>query len=345
MPEITYSSAGVDVDEGQRAVQLMKKHVRSTFNKQVLDDLGGFGGLFALDLIGIKEPVLVSGTDGVGTKLKIAFMLDKHDTIGQDCVAMCVNDVLCQGAKPLFFLDYIATGKLSAEKVTDIVKGIATACKEVGCALIGGETAEMPGFYSSGEYDVAGFVVGIADKSNIITGKSIEEGDVIIGLESSGLHSNGFSLVRKVLLELKEFALDTYFDRLGSTLGEELIKPTKLYVNPVLEVVKSVNLEGIVHITGGGFYENIPRILPDNVNAKIELGSWKVPEIFELIQKEGNIDSDEMFKTFNMGIGMMLVVENESVKRTLEILKKNGENAKEIGKIVKGSKRVVLWRE
>lgn len=345
MPEITYSSAGVDVDEGQRAVQLMKKHVRSTFNKQVLDDLGGFGGLFALDLIGIKEPVLVSGTDGVGTKLKIAFMLDKHDTIGQDCVAMCVNDVLCQGAKPLFFLDYIATGKLSAEKVTDIVKGIATACKEVGCALIGGETAEMPGFYSSGEYDVAGFVVGIADKSNIITGKSIEEGDVIIGLESSGLHSNGFSLVRKVLLELKEFALDTYFDRLGSTLGEELIKPTKLYVNPVLEVVKSVNLEGIVHITGGGFYENITRILPDNVNAKIELGSWKVPEIFELIQKEGNIDSDEMFKTFNMGIGMMLVVENESVKRTLEILKKNGENAKEIGKIVKGSKRVVLWRE
>ncbi|MBN4050820.1 MAG: phosphoribosylformylglycinamidine cyclo-ligase [Alkaliphilus sp.] len=344
MPEITYSSAGVDVDEGQRAVQLMKKHVRSTFNKQVLDDLGGFGGLFALDLKGLQEPVLVSGTDGVGTKLKIAFMLDKHDTIGQDCVAMCVNDVLCQGAKPLFFLDYIATGKLSAEKVADIVKGIATACKEVGCALIGGETAEMPGFYSEGEYDVAGFVVGIADKTNIITGKSIEEGDVIIGLESSGLHSNGFSLVRKVLLELNEFSLDTHFNRLGSTLGEELIKPTKLYVKPVLEVIKSVNIKGIVHITGGGFYENIPRILPANVNAKIELQSWKVPEIFKLIQEQGNIDSGEMFKTFNMGIGMMLVVDKSNVKKTIDILNENGENAKEIGKIVKGSNKVLLCR-
>ncbi|MGV8147290.1 MAG: phosphoribosylformylglycinamidine cyclo-ligase [Alkaliphilus sp.] len=344
MPEITYSSAGVNVDEGQRAVQLMKKHVRSTFNKQVLDDLGGFGGLFALDLIGIKEPVLVSGTDGVGTKLKIAFMLDKHDTIGQDCVAMCVNDVLCQGAKPLFFLDYIATGKLSAEKVADIVKGIAIACKEVGCALIGGETAEMPGFYTEGEYDVAGFVVGIADKSNIVTGKSIEEGDVIIGLESSGLHSNGFSLVRKVLLELRKFSLDAHFDRLGSSLGAELIKPTKLYVKPVIEVIKSVSVKGIVHITGGGFYENIPRILPDNVNAEINLGSWEVPEIFRLIQEEGNIDSDEMYKTFNMGIGMMLVVNKDDVEKTIELLTQNGENTKEIGKIINGNNQVVLCK-
>ena len=342
MSEITYSSAGVDVDEGQRAVQLMKKHVRSTFNPQVLDDLGGFGGLFALDLKGLKEPVLVSGTDGVGTKLKIAFMLDKHDTIGQDCVAMCVNDILCQGAKPLFFLDYIATGKLRAEKVADIVKGIATACKEVGCALVGGETAEMLGFYLDGEYDVAGFVVGIADKSNVITGKSIEEGDVIIGLESSGLHSNGFSLVRRVLLEFKEFALDTHFDRLNLTLGEELIKPTKLYVKPIIEVIKSVSVKGIVHITGGGFYENIPRILPANVNAEIDLGSWEVPEIFRLIQEEGNIDSDEMYKTFNMGIGMMLVVNKDDVKKALEFLVKNGENAKVIGKIVGGSRQVVL---
>lgn len=345
MENMTYKKAGVDVEEGQRAVELMKKHVKGTFNQHVLEDIGGFGGLFALDLMGIQEPILVSGTDGVGTKLKLAFLLDKHDTIGQDCVAMCVNDILCQGAKPLFFLDYIATGKLKAEKVAEIVKGVADGCRMAGSALIGGETAEMPGFYQDGEYDIAGFAVGIVDKSKVITGKDIKEGDVIIGIASSGLHSNGFSLARKVLLDQGNLSLDASFQALGKTIGEELITPTKIYVKPVLEVLKSIAVKGIAHITGGGFFENVPRILPVGVDALIQLGSWDVPEIFKLIQSLGGIEEEEMFKTFNMGIGMMLVVAQEDVEAAMEILRISGEKAYKIGKIQEGDKQVVLWQE
>lgn len=342
MDNMTYKSAGVDVEEGQKAVELMKKHVQSTFNDNVLDDIGGFGGLFALNLQGINDPVLVSGTDGVGTKLKLAFAMDKHDTIGKDCVAMCVNDILCQGAAPLFFLDYIATGRLKAEKVADIVKGIAMGCKEAGCALIGGETAEMPGFYADGEYDMAGFTVGIVDKSKIITGKDIKSGDLIIGLKSSGIHSNGYSLVRKLLLEKEEMKLDEFIDELGSTLGNVLLEPTKIYVKSVLQVIKKVQVKGISHITGGGFFENIPRILPNSVNAEINLGSWEKPPIFDLIQKRGNVSLEEMFKTFNMGIGMMLVISPEDKDKVLEILASNGETGYLIGKINEGNGQVKL---
>lgn len=342
MDNMTYKSAGVDVEEGQKAVELMKKHVQSTFNDNVLDDIGGFGGLFALNLQGINDPVLVSGTDGVGTKLKLAFAMDKHDTIGKDCVAMCVNDILCQGAAPLFFLDYIATGRLKAEKVADIVKGIAMGCKEAGCALIGGETAEMPGFYADGEYDMAGFTVGIVDKSKIITGKDIKSGDLIIGLKSSGIHSNGYSLVRKLLLEKEEMKLDEFIDELGSTLGNVLLEPTKIYVKSVLQVIKKVQVKGISHVTGGGFFENIPRILPNSVNAEINLGSWEKPPIFDLIQKRGNVSLEEMFKTFNMGIGMMLVISPEDKDKVLEILASNGETGYLIGKINEGNGQVKL---
>ncbi|MDR5658594.1 phosphoribosylformylglycinamidine cyclo-ligase [Serpentinicella sp. ANB-PHB4] len=339
---ITYKSAGVDVEEGQKAVQLMKHHVKSTFNKNVLDDIGGFGGLFSLDLEGIKEPVLVSGTDGVGTKLKLAFMMDKHDTIGQDCVAMCVNDILCQGAKPLFFLDYVATGQLKAEKVADIVKGVALGCRKSGCALIGGETAEMPSFYADGEYDMAGFTVGIVDKSKVITGQNIKPGNKIIGLSSSGIHSNGYSLVRKLFFDVANMGLEDWVDELGKTLGEALIEPTKIYVKPVLEALKSINIDGIVHITGGGFFENIPRVLPDNVDAKIDLGTWDMPPIFNLIQNKGNVELEEMYKTFNMGIGMMLIVDADDVDGTLEILKSEGEQGYIIGEIIEGKRQVKL---
>jgi phosphoribosylformylglycinamidine cyclo-ligase len=345
LEKVTYESAGVDVEEGQKAVQLMKKYVKSTFSPYVLEDLGGFGGLFALDLKDIKEPVLVSGTDGVGTKLKIAFMLDKHDTIGQDCVAMCVNDILCQGAKPLFFLDYIATGQLKAEKAADIVKGIAQGCRAAGCALIGGETAEMPGFYSEGEYDVAGFAVGIVDKSKVVTGKGINEGDTIIGIASSGLHSNGFSLVRKLFFELMKFTPDKYFEELKGTLGEELLKPTQIYVKSILDVIQEVNIKGMAHITGGGFFENIPRILPSDLDALIQLESWEVLPIFKLLQKTGNIERDEMFKAFNMGIGLVLVVNEKEVEKTLDILSSHKEKAYIIGKIIKGKRQVVLWEK
>jgi len=339
---MTYKSAGVDVEEGQRAVQLMKKHVQGTFNENVLDDIGGFGGLFALNLKGIEEPVLVSGTDGVGTKLKLAFMMDKHDTIGKDCVAMCVNDILCQGATPLFFLDYVATGSLKAEKVADIVKGVALGCKDAGCALIGGETAEMPGFYADGEYDMAGFAVGIVDKSKVITGGNIEAGDVIIGLGSSGIHSNGYSLVRKLLIEKEQMSLVDYVDSLGATLGDVLLEPTKIYVKPVLEVIRNVDVKGISHITGGGFFENIPRILPENVDAEITMGSWDKPQIFNLIKEKGNVSTEEMFKTFNMGIGMMLVVSPDKKDNVLEILKSKGETGYVIGKIIEGNRQVKL---
>lgn len=342
MENMTYKSAGVDVEEGQRAVQLMKKHVKSTFNENVLDDIGGFGGLFALNLEGINEPVLVSGTDGVGTKLKLAFMMDKHDTIGQDCVAMCVNDILCQGARPLFFLDYVATGKLKAEKVADIVKGVAFGCREAGCALIGGETAEMPSFYAEGEYDMAGFTVGIVDKSKVITGKDIVAGDVVIGIQSSGIHSNGYSLVRKLFLDQEQMSLDGYVEELQTTLGETLLKPTKIYVKSVLDVIKKVEVKGIAHITGGGFFENIPRILPENVDVEIKLGSWEMPPIFNFIQEKGKVPLDEMFKTFNMGIGMMLVVSPEDHDSVIEILAGNNEKSYVIGKIKQGKRQVIL---
>ncbi len=342
MMNITYKSAGVDVDEGQRAVNLMKDHVKSTFNSNVLADLGGFGGLFSLNISDYKEPVLVSGTDGVGTKLKLAFMMDKHDTIGQDCVAMCVNDILCQGGKPLFFLDYIATGKLVGEKIAQIVGGIAEGCKLAGSALIGGETAEMPGLYKEDEYDLAGFAVGIVDKANIITGKNIEAGDIILALPSSGIHSNGYSLVRKLFFDILDMKTTDYVEEFGKTLGEVLLTPTKIYVKPILSLIKDINVKGICHITGGGFYENIPRILPENVDAKIDIKSWQIPPIFKFIQQKGNISYKEMFGTFNMGVGMAIVVSQDDVQRSMEILKAIGEDVKEIGEIVKGNKQVIL---
>lgn len=345
MSEITYKAAGVDVDEGQKAVGLMKQYVKETFTAGVLEDIGGFGGLFALDMRGVDEPVLVAGTDGVGTKLKLAFMMDKHDTIGQDCVAMCVNDILCQGARPLFFLDYIATGKLRAEKVAEIVKGVAAGCRLAGCALIGGETAEMPGFYYEEEYDLAGFAVGLADKSRLVTGKNIRPGDIVIGVASSGLHSNGYSLVRKLLLDMKKLSLGDYIEELGESLGASLIRPTRIYVKPVLEVLRAVEVKGIAHITGGGFYENIPRILPEDTSVEIRLSSWDVPPIFKYIQRLGCIDLNEMFKTFNMGIGLMLVVAEGDSQAVLDLLSQQGENAYKIGRVVEGERQVVLCQD
>ena len=340
--DITYKSAGVDVDEGQRAVKLMKEHVKSTFNSNVLADLGGFGGLFSLNMKDYKEPVLVAGTDGVGTKLKLAFMMDKHDTIGQDCVAMCVNDILCQGGKPLFFLDYIATGKLIGEKIAQIVGGIAEGCKLSGSALIGGETAEMPGLYNENEYDLAGFAVGIVDKSRVITGENIEAGDIILGLPSSGIHSNGYSLVRKLFFDILNMKTTDYVEEFGTTLGEELLKPTKIYVKQILSLIKEINVKGISHITGGGFYENIPRILPENVDAKINVDSWNVPAIFKFMQEKGDINKTEMFSTFNMGIGMVIVVSKEDVDKSIQLLNSLGEDVRIIGEIVEGQKQVIL---
>lgn len=339
---MTYKDSGVDVDEGQRAIKLMKEHVKSTYNANVLTDLGSFGGLFSLNVDDYKEPVLVAGTDGVGTKLKLAFMMDKHDTVGQDCVAMCVNDILCQGGKPLFFLDYIAIGKLVGEKVARIVGGIAEGCKLAGCALIGGETAEMPGLYDENEYDIAGFAVGIVDKPDIITGEDIEPGDVLLGLPSSGIHSNGYSLVRKLFFDVLNMKTTDYVGELGKTLGEELLTPTKIYVKPILNLITKIDVKGICHITGGGFFENIPRILPENADAQIDAGSWKIPPIFKLIKQKGNITDKEMFGTFNMGIGMMLIVREKDAEQAIRILKETGEEAKVIGKIIEGNRQVIL---
>jgi phosphoribosylformylglycinamidine cyclo-ligase len=340
--KLSYKDSGVDIEEGQRAVELMKNHVKSTYNENVLCELGGFGGLFELNLKNMKNPVLVSGTDGVGTKLKIAFMMNTHDTVGVDLVAMCVNDILCQGAKPLFFLDYLATGVLEAEKISDIVSGIAKGCKEAGAALIGGETAEMPGFYQEGEYDLAGFAVGIVDKEKIIDGKQIEEGDALIGLSSSGIHSNGYSLARKVFFDKKGYEVDKYIDKLEESLGEALIKPTRIYVNPVLNILEKFEVKGMVHITGGGFYENIPRILPNGLEAEINLNSWKVPPVFEVMQELGNVDREEMFKTFNMGIGFILAVRASDKEEVLGFLKNLGELAFEIGTVKAGVSGVSL---
>lgn len=334
--KLTYKEAGVDTKEGERAVSLMKPHVKKTFNENVLTGLGGFGSLFRLDVKDMEEPVLVSGTDGVGTKLKLAFLMDKHDTVGQDCVAMCVNDILCQGAKPLFFLDYIATGKVKAEKIADIVKGIADGCVLAGCALVGGETAEMPDFYSDGEYDMAGFAVGVVDKGKMIDGSKIREGNVVIGIASSGIHSNGYSLVRKLFFDKMGMSVSHQVEELGTTLGEALITPTKIYAEACRAAFKSAEINGIVHITGGGFYENIPRIIPEGLGVSIRLGSWELPPIFKYIQRMGGIELEEMFSTFNMGIGMMMIVDGGKKDEVLTALEKAGEKAAVIGEIVKG---------
>ena len=331
--KLTYKDAGVDTKEGGRAVELMKDHVKRTFSENVLTGLGSFGSMYQLDLGKMTEPVLVSGTDGVGTKLKIAFLMDKHDTVGQDCVAMCVNDIICQGAVPLFFLDYIATGKVQAEKIADIVKGIADGCELSECSLVGGETAEMPSFYGDDEYDMAGFAVGIADKKNIIDGSKVAEGDILIGLPSSGIHSNGYSLVRKIFFDKMDMDVADYVEELGTTLGDALIMPTRIYVKACKALFGKFDIHGIVHMTGGGFYENIPRILPDGLGAEIETGSWEVPEIFKYIKKCGNVDAKEMFSTFNMGIGMILTVDPADAGGVMDTLTAAGEKPSVIGKI------------
>ncbi|MGI6751928.1 MAG: phosphoribosylformylglycinamidine cyclo-ligase [Anaerovoracaceae bacterium] len=339
----SYKEAGVDITAGYKAVELMKSHIRKTMIPGVLSGLGGFGGLFELDLKGIEKPVLVSGTDGVGTKLKLAFLLDKHDTIGIDCVAMCVNDVICCGAKPLFFLDYIALGKTEPEKVASIVSGVAEGCIMAGAALIGGETAEMPGFYGEGEYDVAGFTVGLVDKDAIIDNSKIKLGDVMIALPSSGLHSNGFSLVRKAL-KVEKRDLSIYSEELGTTLGEALLTPTRIYVKPVLSLCEKVKVKGICHITGGGFYENIPRVLPEGLSARIEEKDLKILPVFNMLQAEGGIPVRDMYNTFNMGVGMCIIVGEDEADKSLEILKAKGEEPYVMGRIVSGDEGVIICR-
>lgn len=341
-PSLTYRDAGVDIDAGNYSVTLIKESVKSTYRPEVLGDLGGFGGLFALNAAKYKEPVLVSGTDGVGTKLRLAFMLDKHDTIGQDAVAMCVNDILVQGAEPLYFLDYLAVGKLEPEKVAAVVKGVASACKESGCALIGGETAEMAGFYPEGEYDIAGFAVGVVEKSKIITGDKVKAGDVLLGLPSSGVHSNGYSLVRKICFEVQGFKGGEYIESLGATIGEALLTPTRLYPKICLPLIEKFDLHGMVHITGGGFYDNIPRVLPEGCGVEIDASAWERPEIFNLLQRWGNVAWPEMYRTFNMGVGMALVVAAEDAPRIKAHLAAQGEICYEIGKVVSGAREVVI---
>lgn len=338
----SYKDAGVDVTAGYRSVELMKKDVASTAREEVLDTIGGFGGLFAPKVAGMKKPVLVSGTDGVGTKLKIAFLMDKHDTVGIDCVAMCVNDVICAGAEPLFFLDYIACGKNEPEKIATIVKGVANGCKESGCALIGGETAEHPGLMPEDEYDLAGFTVGMVEEEKILDKNSVMAGDVCIGLASSGVHSNGFSLVRKVFGIDNAAMLDQYREALGAPLGEVLLTPTKLYVRPVLSLLNKVHVKSIAHITGGGFYENMPRAFGENLSACITKGSWPILPIFDLIQKKGGISEHDMFNTFNMGIGMMVIVAKEDVDAALASLKESNVPAYVIGEMVPGSHTVTF---
>ena len=338
----SYAKAGVDITAGYKAVELMKAHIARTVTAGADTDIGGFGGLFELDLTGISKPVLVSGTDGVGTKLKLAFLMDKHDTVGIDCVAMCVNDIICCGAKPLLFLDYIACGKNVPEKIADIVKGVAEGCVQAGAALIGGETAEMPGFYPIDEYDLAGFSVGVVDKSKVLDKNSITEGDVVIAIPSSGVHSNGFSLVRKVF-DIENADIKTPMAELGGkSLGETLLTPTKIYVKPMLALFEEVKVKGVSHITGGGFYENIPRSIPKGYGAKIKKEDVKILPIFNLIAKTGNIPERDMFNTFNMGVGMSVVVAKEDAERALEILKANGEDAYVIGEIIKSDDGVVL---
>ena len=337
----SYAAAGVDITAGYKAVELMKKYVARTVTEGVCSDVGGFGGLFELPE-GLKKPVLVSGTDGVGTKLKLAFIMDKHDTVGIDCVAMCVNDVICSGAKPLFFLDYIACGKNVPERIADIVKGVAEGCVQSGSALIGGETAEMPGFYPVDEYDLAGFSVGVVDKEKILNNKEMQEGDIIIALPSSGVHSNGFSLVRKVF-DVENVDIKTPLERLGGkSIGETLLTPTKIYVKPILALLEEVKVKGISHITGGGFYENIPRSIPDGLGAKVNKSAVKILPIFTLLQETGNIPERDMFNTFNMGVGMSVVVNKEDADKAIEILKANGEDAYIIGEIIKSDDKIII---
>ncbi len=338
----SYKKAGVDITAGYKAVELMKKHIARTLTSGALSDVGGFGGLFELELGGIKHPVLVSGTDGVGTKLKIAFLADKHNTVGIDCVAMCVNDVICCGAKPLFFLDYIAVGKNYPEKVAEIVSGVAEGCVQSGAALIGGETAEMPGFYPEQEYDLAGFTVGVVDKEKILDNKTVKEGDVIIALPSSGVHSNGFSLVRAVF-DIEKADINLPVAELGGkTLGEALLTPTRIYVKPMLALFDRITVKAVSHITGGGFYENIPRSIPKGYGAKIEKSAVKILPIFNLIKERGGISERDMFNTFNMGVGMSVVVDKKDADLALKILKENGENAYIIGETVKSEDGVIL---
>ena len=337
----SYKAAGVDVTAGYKAVELMKAHVARTMTAGVMGGIGGFGGAFELDLTGITKPVLVSGTDGVGTKLKIAFMLDKHDTVGIDCVAMCVNDIICCGAKPLIFLDNIALGKNIPEKVADIVKGVADGCVETGCALVGGETAEMPGFYPVDEYDLAGFSVGVVDKDKMINPENVQPGDVLIALPSSGVHSNGFSLVRKVF-ELEEKPRNIFREFNGSTLGETLLTPTRLYVKPMLKLIDAVQVKSIVHVTGGGFYENIPRALNARTKAVIDRSKVRVLPVFEEIQKVGNISEHDMFNTFNMGVGMIAIVSEQDADKALATLKEAGEDAYVIGQVQEGQQGIEI---
>lgn len=338
----SYAAAGVDITAGYRAVELMKSHIARTMTSGVCSDVGGFGGLFELDTTGIEKPVLVSGTDGVGTKLKLAFLMGKHDTVGIDCVAMCVNDIICCGAKPLFFLDYIACGKNIPERIASIVSGVAEGCVQSGAALIGGETAEMPGFYPVDEYDLAGFSVGVVDKSKILDPSTMKAGDVVIALPSSGVHSNGFSLVRKVF-DVENSDIKSPREELGGkSIGETLLAPTKIYVKPVLALLEQVKVKGISHITGGGFYENIPRSIPDGLGAVIERNAVRVLPIFDLIAKEGNISERDMFNTFNMGVGMSIVVAREDAEKAVEILKANGEDAYVIGKIENSEDKITI---
>lgn len=338
----SYAAAGVDITAGYKAVELMKSHIARTLTSGVCSDVGGFGGLFELDTTGIEKPVLVSGTDGVGTKLKLAFLMDKHDTVGIDCVAMCVNDIICCGAKPLFFLDYIACGKNVPEKIASIVSGVAEGCVQSGAALIGGETAEMPGFYPIDEYDLAGFSVGVVDKSKILDPSTMKAGDVVIALPSSGVHSNGFSLVRKVFDVENSYIKSPREELGGKSIGETLLAPTKIYVKPVLALLEQVKVKGISHITGGGFYENIPRSIPNGLGAVIDRKAVKVLPIFDLIAKEGNISERDMFNTFNMGVGMSIVVAREDADKAVEILKANGEDAYVIGKIENSEDKITI---
>lgn len=337
---INYKDAGVDVANGQKEVELIKKLVEKTQSENVLSKLGGFSGLFSLENLNIKNPVLVSGTDGVGTKVMLAQMMDKHDTIGIDCVAMCVNDILCQGAKPLFFLDYIACGKLVPEKMEKIVKGVADGCLQANASLIGGETAEMPGLYKENDYDLAGFCVGIVDKEKIITGEKIKKGDHIFGLKSSGIHSNGYSLVRKIVLEKEKLSLDEKIEGLDTSLGEELLKPTKIYVKEILALLEKIEINGLSHITGGGFYENIPRMIPDGLCAKIDVRNIPLPKIFPLLQKWGELGKKDMYETFNMGVGLVFAVDKKDIEKVKEIIDEN--ELLDLGEVIENDEKIDL---
>lgn len=333
---ITYKDAGVDKEAGYKQVKLIKDTIKSTYTEGVLGDIGGFSGMFDLSSLGYQEPVLVSGTDGVGTKVVLAQMLDSHNTIGEDCVAMCVNDILCQGAKPIFFLDYIATGKLVPEKMAEIVDGVASGCRKAGAALLGGETAEMPGIYAENDYDLAGFTVGIVEKSKIITGEKIADGDMVLGLPSSGVHSNGYSLVRKIIFDKMNYSLLKYVDELGKTLGDELLNPTKIYVEEVYPLIEKYDIHGIAHITGGGIYENLPRILPEGLGVDIDMTKAPVPKIFDLLAEWGEISREEMYNTFNMGVGMVLIVDPEEGQRILDEYKEKEIEIYKLGHVIEG---------